>query len=229
MSGHLAPQDWEVLDACAEGAWHVSRGFRQFLPRGMHLAEASELLERMLSMGFLFAMREEDISKCHEVNGSYDYSGAAIYTPAVPEIAASLSASVSIFSVGLTEQGAALWEAAAQPDWGLYIKNWTHEIDDSEETPWDVRMWSRTRARLEDAIRLQWMGRPIPGTEKWQMVSPWRATYWKTLPDGCYVRLLTGGPNSGSMSEEREKWEQTTNWYQRPWNAEDGRGGPCGY
>jgi hypothetical protein len=225
MKEMLDRHEYELLDSCAEGMWVLSRAFYRACTRGMDLTEASEVIERMIRLGLLFALRIETGRECREVNGAPDYTGRPVCFPTVKEIASSYTQPEPGLAIGLTQEGGAAWEALAHPRWGLYIRNWTREVDaDDVCGPWEAQMWSRTRERLVEAIRVNWLGEPIGGTEEWQSLSPWRATYWKTLRHGWHVRFLTHGPDSdGAVSnatrEESRLWTATTNWYRLPWRT----------
>lgn len=41
-------------------------------------------------------------------------------------------------------------------------------------------------------VYLDWTKASIPGSEKLRVLRPWKATYWKSLPEGVRVRYKGG-------------------------------------
>lgn len=95
---------------------------------------------------------------------------------------------------GLTEQGGARWETEARADWSGYVSEWWRdpsEEDGASEALWTGEIACADPERLDRQISVRFPEfgqRIIPGTEKREIVAPWKATYWKTLPIG---HLLT--------------------------------------
>jgi len=76
---------------------------------------------------------------------------------------------------GLTPQGGARWEAMAQFDWNYHLGEW---FDDGFEGP--------SREMIE--VYLTYDRCAVAGSEQWSTVRPWKATYWKSIPEGVRVR-----------------------------------------
>jgi hypothetical protein len=216
--GHMERYEYNVLTACVDIVHPVSRGFHEEYADELDLADAAERLARMLAEGHLFAADRDSHLNCPDYRGAPDYSGVVVCVPTVEEIASALTMLDGRFGVGLTARGAALWEAVAEPNWDLYIEESGDGFDKEQET-WETHLWSRTKRRLEDAIRFRYAGEPVSGTQEWESVAPWRATYWKTLPEGYHVRLRTGShPGLKDWTEEERIWCETLRWH-RPFSA----------
>jgi hypothetical protein len=76
---------------------------------------------------------------------------------------------------GLTPQGGARWEAMAQFDWNYHLGEW---FDDGFEGP--------SQEMIE--VYLASTNCALAGSEEWSTVRPWKATYWKSIPEGVRVR-----------------------------------------
>jgi HEAT repeat protein len=76
---------------------------------------------------------------------------------------------------GLTPQGGARWEAMAQFDWNYHLGEW---FDDGLEGP--------SQEMIE--VYLASTNCALAGSEEWSTVRPWKATYWKSIPEGVRVR-----------------------------------------
>jgi hypothetical protein len=97
------------------------------------------------------------------------------FTPSRQEIEAGVRGAAPIY-YGLTRQGGSRWEGISNPNWNRYL-------DDSYYFPQRAEIISANRGLIETLYahqaELGWV--PVTGTEVWDVVSPWRVTYWKTL------------------------------------------------
>ncbi|CBN53848.1 MULTISPECIES: hypothetical protein [Kamptonema] len=119
----------------------------------------------------------------------------------------------------LTPQGGARWEAMAHPDWNkFFIVNFLGQF------PYEEGFFCTQREILEQLLaleRLIFMYEHIPGTEKWNVLEPWEATYWKTLPRGYHVSCEFQ-PNDSSLDYQKEgaspelieEYQQARQWYE---------------
>lgn len=111
----------------------------------------------------------------------------------------------------LTPEGGALWESVARPDWSLYVYQWSDEAE--------AEIYARTRRAAEQSLALEpYRGRRVaPGTEVWERLKPWRATYWKTLDEGHRVRYRhapePGDEHTPPPPHLREWADQTSRWH----------------
>ncbi len=113
---------------------------------------------------------------------------------------------------GLTRDGGAEWESAARPDWNRYLFSAAGEHE--------VEIACADEARLEKFLRSPWLDwRPI-GDERRDVLSPWQATYWKTLPLGHRMRCAYGAREDLAWTAEqytqRNAWLADVNyWFTR--------------
>ncbi len=87
---------------------------------------------------------------------------------------------------GLTERGAARWKAHAAPDWGRYLRHgfgFDSGTGEAEGGTRDlVERWLSAQRDLGDE-------RPVEDSIRWEVLRPWKATYWKSMPAGHRVRF----------------------------------------
>ena len=119
----------------------------------------------------------------------------------------------------LTPQGGARWEAMAHPDWNKFcIVNFLGQF------PYEEGFFGTQREVIEQLLtldRLLFMYEHIPGSENWNVLEPWEATYWKTLPRGYHVSCEFQHNDSyldyqkkGASPELVEEHEQVMQWYE---------------
>ncbi len=119
---------------------------------------------------------------------------------------------VSMVDVRLTKKGARHWEANAQPRWTDFIR-----CSASGENR--LELLASSTAVLEEWLEFAPALRRIRATEGtllWSDISPWHATYWKTLDHGKKLCLeYTKVPTMPFCPDERAlrwKWAKQ-NWY----------------
>jgi len=110
-------------------------------------------------------------------------------------IEAGLSGQVSVW-YGLTAQGGAKWEEYSNPNRDRYVDAW-FAID-----PHEGEITATTRDLVEKSLAYQpaFDQLIIKGSETWEVLSPWQATYWKVLPIGYRVKFEY-------MLDEKTSWE----------------------
>jgi hypothetical protein len=98
---------------------------------------------------------------------------------------------------GLTETGGLLWESVFHPAWDSYVD--ASELPDvlTAKSPATdrVEIAALTRELVEEYAervyrRADLSKQVVVGSESWQYLQPWQATYWKTLPAGWRVQFL---------------------------------------
>jgi hypothetical protein len=125
-----------------------------------------------------------------------------------------------VASYYLTPQGGARWEAMAHPDWNkFFIVNFRGAFPYYEHG-----ILSTQREIIEQLLSLDHLifkERHIPGTENWDVLEPWEATYWKTLPQGYHVSCEFQHNDSyldyqkeGASPELIEEYQQARQWYE---------------
>lgn len=141
-------------------------------------------------------------------------------------------AGYQLFSQGsyyrLTALGASYWEDMAKPDWNRFHSR--AQTSCGRSTPSSLICWrveSANRELLEEVLKLPPLLWPmIPGTDRWQEESPWRATYWKTFPRGYMVTLTCLAEHASlawSLSQmtpaakKRYRELYLRKWYQSTW------------
>jgi hypothetical protein len=105
-------------------------------------------------------------------------SNGAWFVPAPDEIDAALCGALHL-GYGLTPQGGARWEAMSEFDWNYHLGGDREDgfASASKEMIETYLSWTRRFGGFE----------VMPGTEQWSFHRPWKATYWKTLPEGIRI------------------------------------------
>lgn len=94
----------------------------------------------------------------------------------------------------LTPAGGAVWEAFASPRWERYLDECA-ELPEGYDEETHRSICGVSRQRIERFMRLREKhGEFIHwGSCQWDILSPWQATHWKTLPVGYRVTYLCDG------------------------------------
>ena len=119
----------------------------------------------------------------------------------------------------LTPQGGARWEALSHPDWNKFLI-----VNFLGTFPYEDGILGTQRENIEKLLALDKFvlsHQHIPGTEVWEVLEPWQATYWKTLPRGYRV-CCEYQPNSqdywnldeDTSAELVESYKQANLWYE---------------
>jgi hypothetical protein len=119
----------------------------------------------------------------------------------------------------LTAQGGARWEAMAHPDWDkFFIVNFLSIF------PYEEGIIGTERKIIEQLLavdRLILIHEHIPGTENWNVLEPFQATYWKTLPRGYHVSCEHKSSDfcpwkldDNTPVEIVEEYKQASEWYE---------------
>ena len=114
---------------------------------------------------------------------------------------------------GLTLQGGTRWEEVSQPHWERYISDWVYA------EPREGEIIGSDRGLVEQYDSLSQHNSEtvvIPGSQHWDVLRPWQATYWKELPVGHRLRFKyewvarSFEPTDPKISE----WfKEIHNWY----------------
>ena len=120
----------------------------------------------------------------------------------------------------LSQSGGDTWEQFARPNWNKYLV--TSEGDKN------LHEWTLTGTNRELVQYWRDLGSnfdagfpaPLAGTEKWELLQPWQATYWKSLPIGYRLKFFTawGRPASSLPSSEeifRFQREVRGGWHEK--------------
>jgi hypothetical protein len=125
----------------------------------------------------------------------------------------------------LTPQGGAYWETLAHPNWNRYytcsivdIEKFTGYLDDEI---YELEMICSDQQLIEQFLKINcYLNLPdvYVGTEVvWDVIEPWQATYWKTLPRGYRVSYQARRNNlmedSNISLEEQAARSNAQQWF----------------
>jgi hypothetical protein len=141
-----------------------------------------------------------------------------VFIPTIDEIKASLSGETHIAYL-LTSQGGDKWSNLSIPQWNYYIEE-VHQFEGGGFG----QIIGIDRDFVQQYLKMlhyRWEGVVIPGSEIWDKITPWTATYWKTFSIGHRVRFRSDwkqmpeelrGRNAPKWVNE---WFRTTveSWY----------------
>jgi len=139
------------------------------------------------------------------------------FKPTLTEVAAGLRAEKPI-AYGLTAQGGSKWEEFFKPRWEHYlIVGYTYDMETSKN---GAEIYSSNKALVEQYFDFaeKWQDVFIEGSEKWEELTPWEPTYWKTLPVGYQLTFgCKVSPLEVTRNYDLENWLSTIrNWYSKP-------------
>ena len=123
------------------------------------------------------------------------------------EIEAALHGCGPGLAYGMTAHGGARWEAVTKPDWSRFLDEW------AGTDPHDVEVAGLDRDRVASHLRQHTLWPVVPGTERWETLIPWQATYWKTFPRGYRVTADYQGEVPVPDWDAYERW---IHWYDNP-------------
>lgn len=168
---------------------------------GLTRDQLLNVLERLFLGGDLLAHRMEK-------SGPKEF-----FIPTRTEIEEAFSGRVLCF-YGLTSQGGARWEQVSQPHWDRYIRASVYaEPRDGEVIGSDLDLVEQydSLSRYDSDISV------VPGSEHWDVLRPWQATYWKELPVGhrlSYKYEWVGRPPEQRTDPKIAAWfKEIHNWY----------------
>jgi hypothetical protein len=148
----------------------------------------------------------------------------------ISEIQANLDGKLQAYYY-LTSQGGTHWEVLAHPNWNRYYAYTSREYIRNEMNEYECEMICSDRQLIEQFLSIDYyLNVPdiyIPSTEVWDVLEPWQATYWKTLPRGCKVRyqarqnnltknLDTSPERQMAMSDAYQWFSEIGKWYTDP-------------
>ncbi|BCM88787.1 hypothetical protein IAD21_00629 [Abditibacteriota bacterium] len=189
---------------------------------GLWEPELTALLYRMFSDGLLIA------STSIPPLGGPDWTEVDFY-PTFEQVRAGLHREIDIY-YGLTAEGGKTWESLTNTQWNKCVgesfcfKTRTRQIISMDVSRvrrellhWDIM--DRISHRVKNAV--------------WDVVIPWEATYWKTLPYGhrasfakpsfteeeCESRPIRETYRQWKQRERelRRWWKERDRWYTHPW------------
>jgi hypothetical protein len=138
-------------------------------------------------------------------------------TPTQKDIENALAGKLDLH-YGLTSLGGEQWESFFEPNWNWYVSGWLRREE--------VSFSGSDRQIVEQylpSLRYSSQQEVIVGSEVWESLIPWQATYWKTLPSGWQVTCKTRETDEylgKIMPPEYREWlDQIYNWYTNPFTS----------
>ena len=139
-----------------------------------------------------------------------------LFVPTMEEVKAAFARTAGRYIYyGLTAQGGARWEQASAPRWDRFVDT-LRDQEEGEITATTRELAGRYLAsQAHDGIEI------VAGSEQWQVLTPWPATYWKSLETGHKITFRY----QEQTREEREPkpaWvedllAETDGWYRNIW------------
>jgi hypothetical protein len=170
----------------------------------LNVTEIADVLDRLFQRGDLAATTPLDLENYRTNRG---------FTPSRKQIEAALNEQ-SPLSYFLTAQGGERWEIYSKPDWSKYFSGFMNldtQVAELEGATKNVlKKCFEFKHFLDD---IYWC---ISGTEIWETLTPYHATYWKSLPDGYRVRYQFKEGEIFSPSEidpNYSEYQQANEWY----------------
>lgn len=122
----------------------------------------------------------------------------------------------------LTGRGGALWEEWARPDWTRYNRSCI-AIRDRPDVHFSAHL-AAVEAIAQELFELEpWLRdgrRIVAGSVRRKKLRDWRATYWKTLPEGHAVAFRSiersGRSRRPTPRWAWDRWCALRRWYERP-------------
>jgi hypothetical protein len=188
----------------------------QFAHRG-HEMGRSELLRTLCSL-----FERGDLVAYHEMLGSHIPTTEQVERALAPPIRLSNGGVAwgtgenGPLSYGLSKAGAARWEQMAEPDWQRYF-------DDSYPEETSCEMVAGSQSRLDELLARapeMWSIEPIDGQIELDVLTPYHATYWKTLPTGyraCFFHQSVQRVGPTTTLEQQRRVSETRRWYRSIW------------
>jgi hypothetical protein len=171
-------------------------------PLDISLVEMSEILDRLFQEGYLRACEPGRTPGDSTVYGLKTFIPSkneiiqGLQEASVPEIievddGILVGASSNPFNFFLTPEGGAAWESLSHPKWENYFKEVGTYSGEYEASAYILSVSKELIEKLihvEDLIDFGGSRHTIiPGTVKWESVSPLKILYWKTFPYGYKV------------------------------------------
>jgi hypothetical protein len=208
----LTKDEYWLLDLVVNGSFPLYRltdsDLELIANRDGHDLSHSELLE------ILYKLFQEDSLIC--VGYAYDETITET-TPTYQEIDAALQGKDYI-QYRLTIKGGQQWEILSKPNWDWCIGGGYYYSENqviSEATSYKVAEQYLQMYPYWDSFEV------IPDSIEVEILRPWQATYWKTLPEGYRISGKTRDiqeirSQRDMLSEEREFMDKVYNWYTNP-------------
>jgi len=188
-----------VVEAWCPLVWLVSEGIEESFNKRTHDLKRGELvsvLNHLFRRGDLLAKQNE-----------------SEFVPAQADIEEAFDGRLDCL-YGLTSQGGARWEEVSRPQWDRYISAAVYtEPNEGEIIGSDRRLIEE----YDSLSHYVWALSVVADSRRWDVLQPWEATYWKTLPLGHRVRFrfdwVKRSPESKTDPAIWERIKRLQNWY----------------
>jgi hypothetical protein len=116
----------------------------------------------------------------------------------------------------VTDRGGASWEKMSDPKWDRYTY---------KRAPDPTIIEGGSTQVVEELLSLEqcMSGNIITETIERTTLQPWKATYWKTLPEGYRVQYYTLQEARHPLDAEGikcyQRWKEVTKWYTHPFRS----------
>lgn len=119
----------------------------------------------------------------------------------------------------LSQSGGDTWEQFAHPDWNKYLVSSAGDQNPHEWTLTGtnrdlVQHWRDLGSNFDAGFPF-----PLAGTERWELLQPWQATYWKTLPIGHRLKFFTSWGRPVSSPPSSEEVEEVFRFQREIWGG----------
>jgi hypothetical protein len=188
-----------VIEAWCPLVWLASEDIEGSFNKRSHGLKRGELvtvLNRLFHRGYLLAKQND-----------------AEFVPAQADIEDALDGRLDCL-YGLTSQGGARWEEVSHPQWERFITAWVYA------DPQEGEIVGSNRQLVEEYDSLShyvWDISVHADSRRWDVLQPWQATYWKTLPLGNRVRFsfdwVERSPESKTDARVSEWLTRIHHWY----------------
>jgi hypothetical protein len=143
---------------------------------GLSFEALAKTMQRLFKQGDLVAQRLRLQPRCALVGDDF--------VPTPQQVEAGLRGE-SPLACWLTTRGGRRWEAYACPDWQHYLRCAVPAGQQGEIIGSDRTVVQQHLALLQEHST----GAVVAGSEQWDTLMPWEATYWKVLSVGHRVRF----------------------------------------
>ena len=214
--------DYLILDYVAEFPATVDEIARpnvgEIMNKPSHRLTECELtyhLHHLIVSGLLYAKLGKK-----RLIPSYQYIWEIVHSvPTIPNykvFSADLPYSHQI-QVGLTPKGGEIWELVFKPDWKTYcFPEITFGETEDDERKWVLEQLDKPLLQQHIKIRRKYL--KIQNNEiKWEIVSSWQVTYWKSLPQAYRATFTVVKDYQDKMSVSDREFLNKLQWLRCEW------------
>lgn len=207
--------DYDLLDIVVEHPYAVDwlsmpqEDFELALNRGHHGLSIDELAIRLYN---LYHIGDIIFYDTHKKTGILE----PLVLLTMAHIQEALNGHLAL-GYALSMQGGNTWEKITHPRWAQYI-----EVCGSFNNRSTVTAASKAvvQSYIDLFPYIQNEEAVVAHSVTWEIVRPWRATYWKTLPEAYSAQFLTTYKEFAPRPMWAiQQWEALLTWYNDPFSA----------